>query len=43
MPKKPKIRDKNEPLSSQKVGLKSKKIGVTWHVYLITPFGMGKC
>jgi hypothetical protein len=42
-PKKPIIRDKTELLGSQKVGPKSKQLGVKWLAYLVTPSEMGKC
>jgi hypothetical protein len=41
--KKPIIGDKFEPLGSQKVGLKSGKLGVTWFGYLVVPSRIGKC
>ncbi len=41
--KKPTIGDKTEPLRFQKVGPKSRQPRVTWHVYLVAPFGTRKC
>jgi hypothetical protein len=42
-PKKLIIKDKIQPLGSQRMGLKSEQPRVTWPMYLITPFGMKKC
>jgi hypothetical protein len=41
--KKPVTGDKIKPLSFQKVGLKNRQLRVTWLVYFIMPFRMGKC
>ncbi len=35
-------REKTKPVRSQRVGLESEQLGVTWLVYFITPSKMGK-
>ncbi len=43
LPKKFATGDKIEPLNSQRVGLESEQLGVTWFGHLVVPFRMGKC